>query len=171
MAGVMVESFHLRCFLRSLWSWWADISLCNMKLMVGGTWENRDCFRAGESVSVGFWEIFNTTIFLPLLFLHISNSKLPDWANLTDWTLASCVTPKIAPDWRWSGRVGEDSFRTVVRPSARSFRKWKQELLRLRCECCADHSHFTRFGFGSWNQKSFSLHKLTYGPWNVTEIF
>lgn len=57
IAGVMEDSFHLRCFLRSLCSWWADISLWSMKLMVGGMLENRDCLRAGESVRVGFWEI------------------------------------------------------------------------------------------------------------------
>ena len=45
-------------------------------MMVGGTCENRDCFRAGESVSVGFWEIFNKTIFELLLFLHIANFKI-----------------------------------------------------------------------------------------------
>ena len=62
MAGVMVDSFHLRCFLRSVWSWWADISLWSMKLMAGGTWEKRDCLRAGESVRFGVWEIFKTVI-------------------------------------------------------------------------------------------------------------
>ena len=62
MAGVMVDSFHLRCFLRSMCSWWADISLCSMKLMVGGMWEKRDCLRAGESVKFGDWDIFKTVI-------------------------------------------------------------------------------------------------------------
>ena len=64
----MEDSFHLRCFLRSLWSWWADISLWSMKLMVGGMCGNSDCFRAGESVRVGFWEILKR-IALVLLFL------------------------------------------------------------------------------------------------------
>ena len=32
MAGVMFDSFHLSCFLRSSVNWLADISLCSMKL-------------------------------------------------------------------------------------------------------------------------------------------
>ena len=48
---VMVNSFHLRDFLRSLCSWCADISLCNMKLMVGG-----------KSVRIRFWEICNRIV-------------------------------------------------------------------------------------------------------------
>ena len=68
IAGVIEDSFHLRCFLRSLCSWWADISLWSMKLMVGGMLENSDCLRAGESVKVGFWEIWDK-ILLALFFL------------------------------------------------------------------------------------------------------
>ena len=116
MAGVMVDSFHLRCFLRSLCSWCADISLCSMKLMVGGTWENSDCFRAGESVSVGFWEIFNNTIFLLLLFLHILNFKLTDRVNLTDCaSLLLRVYCKICA--RLLRGLGREGFRTGSGPS------------------------------------------------------
>ena len=62
MAGVMVESFHFRCFLRSVCNWWADVSLCSMKLMAGGMWEKSDCRRAGESVKFGVCEVFKTVI-------------------------------------------------------------------------------------------------------------
>ena len=62
IAGVIVESFHFKCFLRSVCNWWADVSLCSMKLMAGGMWENSDCRRAGESVKFGVWEVFKTVI-------------------------------------------------------------------------------------------------------------
>ena len=80
MAGVMFDSFHLSCFLRSSVNWLADISLCSMKLtardkvndqmteylgktwtnrkfqlrlLVGGMFEKSDRLRAGESVRFG----------------------------------------------------------------------------------------------------------------------
>ena len=69
MAGVMEDSFHFICFLKSLSSWCADISLCNMKLIVGGTKEKSDCFRAGLSVRVGVWEILNKIVLFLVFFL------------------------------------------------------------------------------------------------------
>ena len=71
MAGVIEESFHLRCFLRSVCSWWADISLCSMKLMVGGMLEKRDCRSAGESVTVGVWDVFKIDLALVLNLLTV----------------------------------------------------------------------------------------------------
>ena len=80
MAGVMFDSFHLSCFLRSSVNWLADISLWSMKLtardkvydqltqnilgklgnikyqlglLVGGMLEKSDRLRAGESVRFG----------------------------------------------------------------------------------------------------------------------
>ena len=80
MAGVMFDSFHLSCFLRSSVNWLADISLWSMKLtardkvndqmteylgktwtnrkfqlrlLVGGMFEKSDRLRAGESVRFG----------------------------------------------------------------------------------------------------------------------
>jgi len=82
MAGVMFDSFHLSCFLRSSVNWLADISLWSMKLtardkvndqlteylrktwtnskyqlrlLVGGMLEKSDRLRAGESVRFGAW--------------------------------------------------------------------------------------------------------------------
>ena len=124
MAGVMVDSFHLRCFLKSLWSWWADISLWSMKLMVGGTWENNDCFKAGESVRVGFWDIFNKMMLLFLLFLHILNFQRTASVELTDWVWC-CVstTAKFPPDWYY-GKGGEkERFRTVLGPQVFLYNK------------------------------------------------
>ena len=89
MAGVMEDSFHLRCFLRSLWSWWADISLWSMKLMVGGMLGKRDCFSAGESVSVGFWEICNERIVLFLVLL-LADPLVSDLVIGQGATIACC---------------------------------------------------------------------------------